>query len=280
MAEGEAEAVIHRAIELGITLFETSASYRDGAMESLLGRVVPSDRTVVTRIGVAGMGNERCRNFHHDAVRSSFLRSRDRVQRECLDVVLLHNPTAAQILGGRATEVLAELKATGQIRAWGVSVGTEDAAKAAIEAGADVISAPYNVFFSKIVNSIAGDAAVHGTSILAHSVLAYGLLTDAWGANRVFDDGDHRQTRWSKELLKRRFEQVQVLRDLVDGEVRSVRSVALRYVLSNRLVSCALLGPRTTAQLDQLVRDAGSGAPYLSRAILTDLPTRLMAVGL
>ncbi|HNS97462.1 MAG TPA: aldo/keto reductase, partial [Polyangiaceae bacterium] len=67
---------------------------------------------------------------------------------------------------------------------------------------------------------------------------------------------------------------------LVGGDVLTPRAAALRYVLSNTLVTSAILGPRTTAQLDQLVREAGKGPPYLSDKALTDLPSKLLAAGI
>jgi aryl-alcohol dehydrogenase-like predicted oxidoreductase len=57
-----------------------------------------------------------------------------------------------------------------------------------------------------------------------------------------------------------------------------MRSLAMRYVLANHMVSSAVLGPRTLLQLDQLVRELGDEP--LSDELLMRLPTRLSAVGL
>jgi aryl-alcohol dehydrogenase-like predicted oxidoreductase len=65
----------------------------------------------------------------------------------------------------------------------------------------------------------------------------------------------------------------------VAGEVLTMRAAALRFVLSNHLVSSAVLGPRNVAQLEQLVREAGEGAPYLSDAALARLPGDLARLG-
>ena len=42
-----------------------------------------------------------------------------------------------------------------------------------------------------------------------------------------------------------------------------MRAIAVRYVLASGLVSSAVLGPRKSGQLDQLVRDAGKDRRYL-----------------
>jgi len=56
--------------------------------------------------------------------------------------------------------------------------------------------------------------------------------------------------------------------------VTSLRSAALRFVLANNVVNCAVLGPRNALQLDQLIREAGSD-PYLSPEALDALQIRL-----
>ena len=66
---------------------------------------------------------------------------------------------------------------------------------------------------------------------------------------------------------------------LVAGPVLTLRAAALRFVLANQIVSSAILGPRAVAQLDQLVREAGSGPPYLRDTALAELSARLRAAG-
>ncbi len=59
----------------------------------------------------------------------------------------------------------------------------------------------------------------------------------------------------------------------------SLRAAAVRFVLANQLVTSAVLGPRSVAQLDQLVREAGLGPPYLRDTALAELSARLRAAG-
>jgi hypothetical protein len=54
-----------------------------------------------------------------------------------------------------------------------------------------------------------------------------------------------------------------------------MRSAAVRFVLESSLVSSAVLGPRTGAQLDQLIRECRAEPPYLSPAKMSSLEGRL-----
>lgn len=284
VSDAEADAVIDRAAELGINLFDTCDAYAHGDMESRLGKRlagVESQTYVVTRVGTDRSDpSAPKKNFEPDYLRKAVERSAERLRRDRVDVVLLHNPAASTVERGEATGVLVELQEAGKIGAWGVSAGSREVAVAAVESGAGVLSVPYNIFYSHALNVVAAEVAMRGISVLAHSVLGYGLLTSHWGPDRTFDEGDHRRDRWTPSTLRKRIEQLQVIRDLVGGEIVTPRAAALRFVLSNSLVTTAVLGPRTTAQLDQLIREAGSGPPYLPDKMLADLPSKLIAVGI
>ena len=113
------------------------------------------------------------------------------------------------------------------------------------------------------------------SAILARSVLAHGLLCGQWPFDKQFANNDHRSERWTGDDLKRRISQLNAIRPCVNGStVTSLRAAALRYVLCNDLVGCAVLGPRNSLQLDQLIREAGQD-PYLSPEALGALQIRL-----
>jgi aryl-alcohol dehydrogenase-like predicted oxidoreductase len=280
VTEADKQRVVDRAHALGITLFETADSYGRGAMERMLGTRLPADSTyVVTKIGTDRDSTPPRKRFDAPYLRAAFDRSRERLRRDKVDVLLLHNPALETVERGDATGVLGELKTTGAIRAWGVSAGSVEVARAAIAQGADVLSLAYNVFFSTDVHELHDDLERSGTGLLAHSVLAHGLLCGFWSAQRQFSAHDHRNERWTFDELRQRLHQLQALRVLVGGTVHTMRAAALRFVLANDDMSAAIIGPRNSVQLDQLVREAGKGPPYLPEDKLEQLAARLDALG-
>ncbi len=282
IADAEADAVIDRAAELGITLFDTADVYAHGEMEKRLGRRLKgrSSKTLIaTRIGTERTETGGHKRFDAAYLREAFERSRERIGRDRIDVLMLHNPSVVTIEAGEATGLLKELRGKGSVGAWGVSAGSKEAALAALEAGAEVLSITYNLFHARDLHAVAAEIAMRGVTVLAHSVLAYGLLTCHWGPERTFDEGDHRRDRWKPGELRKRIAQLEVVRSMVGGEVLTPRAGALRFVLSNSLVTSAILGPRSTAQLEQLMREAGNGPPYLPDKLLSDLPSKLIGAG-
>ncbi|HEX7671407.1 MAG TPA: aldo/keto reductase, partial [Polyangiaceae bacterium] len=253
--ESEQDRVIERAVALGITLFETADSYGKGAMEKRLGdrlATVPQVR-IVTKIGTDRVAAPPRKQFSAEYLRTAFDKSRERLGREVVDVVLLHNPAASTVLRGEATGVLMDLESKRAIRAWGVSAGSVDVARAAIEQGASVISLAHNALFSTDLTALADDVKHSGVGVLAHSVLSHGLLCGYWSLHKEFPPGDHRAERWTPDELRRRVGQQGPLRALVSTAIPTQRAAALRYVLANEGVSSVILGPKSTVQLDQLV---------------------------
>ncbi len=273
--------VVHRAIDLGVNLIDTSDAYGAGAIELELGKMLDgrSDVYVCTRGGVDRSTQPGRKHFEREYLERAVERSLKRLGRESIDVYLLHNPSLDAIASGEATMLMDDLVKAGKVVTWGVSVGTEAIGRAAIDAGAKVISVGYNMLHSVDLHRLSGDVMVSGVGVLAHHVLAYGLLSGAWEKERTFPEEDHRSRRWTQEGLARRIEQVESLRFLVRGDVASMRAAAVRFVLANNLVSSAIVGPKTIAQLEQLVREVGAGPVYLRDDALSELPRVLERVG-
>ncbi len=277
----EVDRVIDRAIELGITLFDTADVYGGGKMEEKLAeRLDPSEHWVITKLGTSLSEQPPKKRFDAAYLREAFERSRERLQRERLDVVLLHNPSLAALDRDETVGVMRELVKEDALRYWGVSCGSAEVAEKAIERCADVIMLPYNLFFQGDLHRIADRVAGTETAVLARSVLSHGLLAGHWSKSKVFFDNDHRSRRWTQDEVRHRIEQLAAVRHLVGGEVITLRAAALRFVLANGLITSAVLGVRSVTQLNQLIHEAGEGPPYLDDAALAELPARLEAVGL
>ncbi|MEQ9323359.1 MAG: aldo/keto reductase, partial [Polyangiaceae bacterium] len=92
----EIDRVIDKAIDHGITLFETADVYGDGSMERKLGERLDADEhKIVTKIGTFTADDPPTKRFDEASLREAFDKSQERIGRDVLDVVLLHNPSTA-----------------------------------------------------------------------------------------------------------------------------------------------------------------------------------------
>jgi aryl-alcohol dehydrogenase-like predicted oxidoreductase len=280
--EATQEHVLQRALEMGLSLIDTADAYGAGKMERLVGRAVAERRdvVVVTKVGTDRATSPPRKRFDAPYLRERVEASLRRLGREPIDVCLLHNPSENAVEAGEAVDQLLELKSEGKIAHWGVSAGDLHVGRAAIRKGAEVIELAYNLVHCSDLHRLAGEVVVSGAGVLARSTLAHGLLGGGWTADREFPQGDHRAERWSKPEIERRLEQLAAVRFLLRGDVPTLRSAAVRFVLSNTIVSSAVLGPRNVEQLEDIVREVGMGPIYLTDADLMRLPRALQAVGI
>ncbi len=271
----EARDVIVRARAMGIDTFETASSYARGGMERLLGDALAGDTSalVITKLGTDLDARPPQKRFDHEYLGRALAESRERLG-QLRTVALLHNPSAAALRSG-AIDALRSATERGEIQSWGVSAGSLEVAQAALDLGAPILSFSYNVLQVQPLRSLERRLTESGTGVLAHSVLAYGLLAGRWPPSKQFRYGDHRATRWPEGTLGQRIRLLDAVRPLVSGDVVTMRSAAVRFVLSNEVIASVILGPHTGPQLDQLVREASTEPPYLSAAKLDALEKRL-----
>jgi aryl-alcohol dehydrogenase-like predicted oxidoreductase len=281
VSEADQGRVIERSRALGINLFETADSYGRGAMERRLGACLAGDTAalVCTKVGTDLDPPHPRKRFDPAYLAEALGRSAERLGRTQLDIVLLHNPSTRCLERGEATNFLREAARRADLRCWGVSIMTADQGRAALAEGAMVLALPHNVLHCTALRSLEPEIERCQAGVLAHSVLAYGLLCGHWSHDKTFADDDHRRERWGHDGLRARIQQLNGVRPIVGGSVMTMRAGALRFALSSAQVSSVVLGPRNPLQLDQLVREAGSGPPYLTADQLSGLEGRLAASG-
>lgn len=275
------DEVIDRALKLGIDCFDTADSYAKGGMESRLGRLLEPHpgAVVVTKIGTDRSGEQAVKRFDADYLTGAAKSSRERLRRR-IDVLLLHNPSTLAFTRHQVADTMNRLVQDGVARTWGVSIGDAEVGRVALERGAQVLELPYNAFHLQDLRGVLVLARVKQAGLIGRSVLAHGLLCGQWPSSKQFPKGDHRRDRWTADDLRQRVSQLSALRPAVVADVTSLRAAALRFALSETALSSVVLGPRSTLQLDQLVRDAGKDPPYLDDDSRKAILNRLANVGI
>src|SRR3989449_7572165 len=164
--ERDRAAAVERAVERGITFFDTAPSYGDGASELLVGRVLKlhGERVAIaTKVGP------------HDDPRRSLEASLRRLQREYVDLVQLHE---ALDRWEWQLEKLHALQEEGKALAIGLCNTTHLQIARALEL-APVVSyqGPYNLFDRDVEQRQLPVARERGLAFLAYRPLAAGLLS-------------------------------------------------------------------------------------------------------
>jgi len=270
---------IEAALEEGITSYDVAPLWGD--MESRLGELLSQsevETTVITRGGVVLEESEVQQRYDAEALKADLERSQERLQRDAIDVWLLHDPPLEALEEDAPFETAQGFVEEGAVTHWGVATTEHEVAEKALEAGAKAICIPHHIFAGDRIEDLREAIDGAGAGVLARSPLSHGLLTGRWTEYRRFAVDDHRNDRWTPQSLAIRVRQVAALRFLVKEEVKSMTSAALRFTLDHPSVTTAILGARRPAQvrgLDQLVGQP----PYMEEPDRVRLEQVLAAAG-
>ena len=263
-SETEALRLLHAALERGVTLFDTGASYSKGEAEPRLGRALKGRNTdklvIATKAGTRFERGRTVRDMSAKAIEASVVRSLSNLSLESLPLLQLHGPSVDELTKPFLARMTA-LKTRGLIGALGLNSFDPAVIEAAIDIpDFDVVMVDYNVLRPERGPLIA-KAAAAGKGVLAGMALAMGhtgLKTlnlraprDIWYALRALKN--HRA-----DITKgARFGFLHQLDD------RTGAQAALGYVLDNPGVSAAVIG---TTRIAHLLDNLGSSGLTLTEA--------------
>lgn len=255
-------AALARALDRGITFFDTSSAYGNGHSERLIGRALAAARRRVVIATKAGYDSwDRPPDFSPEAIVRSAENSLQRLRTDFIDLFQLHNAPLEALRSPATLEALSELQKSGKIRAWGASTKTPaDALEAIAAVGAPVVQANFNMMDLRAESSGLLDAVRRaGAGFIARTPLCFGFLSGTIDRTTVFPPGDHR-LGWSRAQLDNWIDGAKELLAAVASApgVASVQS-ALRFCLSFQGVSSVIpgiLSPQE-AEDDALASDLG-----------------------
>ena len=187
-------AILHAAVDTGVTFIDTADVYGDGRSERLIGefrRSSPVDLFIATKMGRRGAQEPAM--FTLDNFRAWTDRSRQNLGVDTLDLVQLHCPPTPVLGSDLVYDALDTLVEEERIAAYGVSVETCDQALTAItRPGVASVQIILNAFRRKPLERVLPAASAAGVGIIARVPLASGLLTGKFRADSVFAADDHR----------------------------------------------------------------------------------------
>lgn len=247
-------AALQRAVDLGITLFDTSSVYGYGRSETLIGKAFARQRdkvVIATKAGFRAWTEEP--DFTPEAIRSSCEQSLQRLQTDYIDILQLHNPSVESVARGEAVGALEGLMRQGKVRAWGLSMRAPAEALRALEfVKPAIVQVNLNMLDVRAVTCGLLDAAAErGTGIIARTPLCFGFLSGAVTPDTVFPAGDHR-LGWSRAQLKAWCDgAAEVLAAVPRPAGSTATQAALRFCLSFPAVSSVIPGMLLPAEVEE-----------------------------
>lgn len=234
--EQESIAVIHRALELGVTLLDTADVYGPHVNEELVGRAIAgrrSDVVLATKFGLVRDGQRRGARGDREYVRSSVEGSLKRLGTDVIDLYYLHRVPADTPIE-ETVGAMAELVTEGKVRFLGLSeAGAETLRRAHAVHPITALQSEWSLWARDIEAEIVPTARELGIGLVPYSPLGRGVLTGRFTSAADFGTGDFRtvaQPRFSGANLDANLKMVEELRVLAADRGVTAGQLALAWV--------------------------------------------------
>jgi aryl-alcohol dehydrogenase-like predicted oxidoreductase len=273
----EPDRLIARALELGITFFDTGDAYGQGANEEIVGRALGrADRDAIqisTKFGYVldserrqHSEGERPSDWSPGHARAALEASLRRLDTDHVDLYQLHNPRMDAIERDDLFAELEALRDEGKLRAYGVALGPaigwrDEGLRAFETRDIAALQTVYNLLEQEPGSDFLTAAEEHGGAVMARVPTSSGLLEDKYTLATTFSGSDHRRHR-PREWLVDGLKKIDQLRFLVlDGE-RSMAQAALKFILQQPRMACVIPTITSMAELEEFA--GAAAAPDLT----------------
>lgn len=277
----EREIAVARAIDLGVTYFDTAAAYGNGQSEVNLGQALNKIRADVVIGSKIRLETDDLNDIETAVVRLVD-QSLRRLGKDTIDLMQLHNLVGryrAQQPGwlsiddiNRVLVVFERLQTQGKLRYWGINgIGDIDAVASCLATKMHSVQICHNLlnptaamaapkaFPFEDQGNLIGTAAQKGIGVLAFRVLAGGALSGS--AHRVANATGSVETILSSGTYDLDVRLGQKLSRLIDeGFAETLVEAAIRFAVGTPGVSSAVIGISSLEQLEDAVRIANKGA--------------------
>ncbi|HWA09688.1 MAG TPA: aldo/keto reductase [Opitutaceae bacterium] len=275
-AQADVDDVVGRAIDLGLTYFDTAEMYNGGASEASLGQALRGrrDRVLIgSKLSPA--------NAAPAVLRARCEASLGRLQTDRIDLYMMHWPIHADSIRHFTKDesviahppstrdaflALGALQREGKIRHIGVSNFGVRQLQEVLDLGVEIAAneLPYNLLMRGIELELLPFCRSRGIAVIGYMTLMQGVLAGDFAS---FDELPPIRTR-TRHFSGRRagsrhgeagfetetFAALQAIRTIARDENLPLSDLALAWALANPALSCVLAGCRNSAQLEENAR--------------------------
>ena len=269
--EDAANACVHRALDLGITTFDTADVYAGTKAEEVLGRALAGQRREGIEIATkvfwpTGKGRNN-RGLSRKHIMESMNGSLRRLGTDYVDLYQAHRFDHSTPLE-ETMVAFADLVRMGKALYIGVSEWTADEIKAGAALARElripfVSNQPqYSMLWRGIEGKVVPASEAEGLSQIVWSPLGQGVLTGKYLPGQPVPDGSRATDESGKNFIARFMrddvlERIQLLRPIAESAGLTMAALAVAWVLQNKNVASAIVGATKPEQLDDSVKGIG-----------------------
>ena len=257
----ESAVVVHKALDVGITFFDTAESY--GPSEEYLGKALGKRRkdvVIATKFGNrgTGAGAANIQRAVEDSLR--------RLKTDYIDLYQQHRPDPSTPVE-QTLEALETLRQQGKVREVGCSnfdVGLLEQARKAREArkgfGFASVQNEYSLLHrAPEPDGVLAECERQGLGFLPYFPLANGMLTGKYRAGKPKPPGTRISDMeyFAGSYTVERLERLERLITFAEARGHTILELAFGWLLSHKVVSSVIAGATSTTQVEGNAKAGG-----------------------
>ena len=253
--------LMHKAIDLGITFFDTAEIYGPYINEELVGQALKpfKNRVIIaTKFGFDIQdGKSIGLNSKPEQIRKVVEASLKRLQVDAIDLIYQHR-VDPQVPIEDVAGTIKDLIQEGKVKHFGLSeVGVEMIRRAHAVQPVTALQSEYSLFWREPEQQILPVLEELGIGFVPFSPLGKGFLTGKIDTSTSFSQNDFRSTvpRFSEENLKKNLTLVEVVKQFAREKNCEPSQIALAWVLAQKPWIVPIPG---TTKINRLQENAGA----------------------
>ncbi len=254
-------ALIRRAVELGVTMFDTAECYGPYLNEELVGEALAPFRgevKIATKFGIQVVDGKQIQDSRPEVIRKSVEGSLRRLKIEAIDLYYQHrgdpNVPIEEVAG-----TVKELVKAGKVRNWGLSEpGISSIRRAHAILPLTAIESEYSMWWRKPEAELLPTLEELGIGLVPFSPLGKGFLTGTIKAGATFGRDDFRSIvpRFAPKMLAANQKLVVLLNELAAEKGCTSAQLALAWLLAQKPWIVPIPGTRQFSRLEENLASA------------------------
>jgi aryl-alcohol dehydrogenase-like predicted oxidoreductase len=270
-------SLIQKAVEDGVTLFDTAEMYGPFTNEELVGEALAPYRdkvVIATKFGIKIQEGKQVQDSRPEQIRKSVEGSLKRLHTDFIDLYYQHRvDTAVPIedVAGAMKDLIRE----GKIKHWGLSeAGVKTIRRAHTVQPVTAVQSEYSLWWRRPEKELVPTLEELGIGFVTFSPLGKGFLTGSFNKDSKFGKSDFRNIvpRFTPEALEANQVVVELLKKVAEQKNATPGQIALAWLLAQKPWIVPIPG---TTKLHRLEENIGAAKVTLTSKELSDIQLAL-----
>lgn len=249
-------SLINKAIDQGVTFFDTAEVYGPFSNEELVGEALAPYKgkvTIATKFGIQMINGKQVLNSTPEQIRQSVEGSLKRLKVDTIDLYYQHrvDPNVPiEEVAGTVQDLIKE----GKIKYWGLSeAGVETIRRAHAVQPVTAIQSEYSMMWRSPEEELLSALEELGIGFVPFSPLGKGFLTGTINKNATFEKSDFRSIvpRFTPENLEANQVLIELIKRIAANKDATSAQIALAWVLAQKPWIVPIPGTRKLERLEE-----------------------------